>query len=176
MVRLQAIEKEADEEIGRWQQAIYKAIKEHSGADVEIDGGSCDSGDPLDFTLTEISQGFNYLDNLLFEAMESVSHSKIEGSTFLAAVELIKKLATENEQLAQNVCDECSPDNYGWVFNRVEGKAACGCMIEAEPFQILLKALEDISKKQFIHGLEARSIAKTALQAVLPMDYSESAV
>lgn len=164
-------EQEHDKEIGRWQQAIYEAIKGHSGADAEIDGGSCDSGDPLDLTLTEIAQGFNYLDNLLFEAMESVSHSKIEGSTFLAAAELIKKLAAENEELNQNTCSECGPENYGWIFNRVEGKAACGCMIEAEPFQILLQALETIAKKEFIHGAEARFIALTALKAILPLDY-----
>ena len=51
------------EEDGRWQQAIYDLIREATGADTEIDGGGCDSGDPLDFTLDEISQGFNYLKN-----------------------------------------------------------------------------------------------------------------
>ncbi|NTW88710.1 MAG: hypothetical protein HGB26_06210 [Desulfobulbaceae bacterium] len=98
---------------------------------------------------------------------------QIEGSTFLAAAELIKKLATENEQLAQNVCDECSPDNYGWVFNRVEGKAACVCMTEAEPFQILLSALEKITRVESGDYSRAKGIAVEALRAVLPLDYTE---
>ena len=58
----------------------------------------------------------------------------------------VERLEAENSELSQHVCSECGPENYGWVFNRVEGKAACGCMTEAEPFQILLKALEEIHR------------------------------
>lgn len=70
-------------------------------------------------------------------------------------------------------CDECNGD--GWVHNRVEGRAACTCMIEAEPFQILLKALERIAQDKVGYGhLGAGSptavavIAQKALKSVLP--------
>lgn len=86
----------------------------------------------------------------------------------------IKQLKEETEKLAQNVCDECSPDNYGWIFNRVEGRAACVCMAEAEPFQILLKALEQISDPNGPQsGVACAMVAKEALRAVLPLDYAE---
>jgi hypothetical protein len=166
-----------DEELGRWQQAIYEQIQKLAPG-ANIDGGGCDSGDSLDLTLTEIAQGFNYWDNLLFETMEAVSHSNIEGSTFRAAADLIKKLAAENEELAQKSCSECSPDNYGWIFNRVEGRTACGCMTEAEPFQILRKALEEIvacgeRDSNFPQDGRMYDIAKEALKSVLPLDYAE---
>jgi hypothetical protein len=86
----------------------------------------------------------------------------------------VKRLEKENEKLGQNVCDVCSPDNYGWVENRVEGRGACVCMTEAEPFQILLTALEKIVEQKFIHGAEAQFVALTALKTVLPLDYAES--
>ncbi len=41
----------------RWQQAIYTLIIKETGDD-RIDGAGCDSCDPLDVTLAEISQGF----------------------------------------------------------------------------------------------------------------------
>jgi len=50
-----------DEEIGRWQKEIYALLIKESGASHKIDGAFCDSGDPLDFTLLEISQALDYL-------------------------------------------------------------------------------------------------------------------
>jgi hypothetical protein len=78
------------------------------------------------------------------------------------------------EEVSQQVCDECSPENYGWVFNRVEGRGACTCMIEAEPFQILVSALEKLSRLgngDRLGNSEGNSIAIAALRAVLPLDY-----
>ncbi len=73
-------EEEHDKEIGRWQREIYDAIKEHTGADSEIDGAGCDSGDPLDFTLTGIAQGFEYMKQRVIEACAKVledEHKKL---------------------------------------------------------------------------------------------------
>jgi len=58
--KLEARVKELEGEGTRWQDAIYKLVKELSGSDV-IDGGGCDSGDPLEYTLAEIREGFNYV-------------------------------------------------------------------------------------------------------------------
>ena len=53
-----------DEVIGRWQLEIYRlccSIVTVDGEEqINIDGGGCDSGDPLDLTLDEISQAANY--------------------------------------------------------------------------------------------------------------------
>jgi hypothetical protein len=48
-----------DIEAGRWQSAIYKLLISQAGE--SIDGGGCDSGDPLDFTLAEVSQALAIL-------------------------------------------------------------------------------------------------------------------
>jgi|GEM_PF-5942237 len=84
----------------------------------------------------------------------------------------VKRLETENEELGQQVCSECSPENYGWIFNRVEGKAACGCMTEAEPFQILQAALERIAQGNYSESQQSR-MARKALHAVLPLDHPD---
>lgn len=44
--------KERDDEQGRWQEAIGDLLWKLSGK--QVDGAGCDSGDPLDLTLTEI--------------------------------------------------------------------------------------------------------------------------
>lgn len=48
-----------EKEQGRWQDAIYKLLVKECGD--SIDGGGCDSGDPLDFTLSEVGQGLGIL-------------------------------------------------------------------------------------------------------------------
>lgn len=45
-----------NDEIARWQQAIYELCQEHYP---DVDGSGCDSGDELDLTLAEISEVFN---------------------------------------------------------------------------------------------------------------------
>jgi len=57
------IEKAVGKEQGRWQQAIYELCRKHAIAPDCIDGSGCDSGDPLDLTLTEIGQVICQLEN-----------------------------------------------------------------------------------------------------------------
>jgi len=57
------VEKAVGKEQGRWQQAIYELARKRAIAPDEIDGGGCDSGDPLDLTLTEIGQVICQLEN-----------------------------------------------------------------------------------------------------------------
>jgi hypothetical protein len=54
-----AIDTEIDTEQGRWQETIYNLVTKETGQlhpPPMIDGAGCDSGDPLDFTLSEIQQ------------------------------------------------------------------------------------------------------------------------
>ena len=56
----------SDKETGRWQQAIYEVCcRAVTGLreTTTIDGAGCDSGDPLDLTLTEIWQAIHCLQN-----------------------------------------------------------------------------------------------------------------
>ena len=59
------IQEEAIEhEQARWQKRIYQELCDAAAAaelNINIDGGGCDSGDPLDFTTDEISQVLNAL-------------------------------------------------------------------------------------------------------------------
>ena len=54
-------ERLVDTEQARWQEAIYALCS----TVCEVDGKGCDSGDPLDFTLTEIQQAFIHKNNQL---------------------------------------------------------------------------------------------------------------
>lgn len=53
--RLEELDGAAEAEQARWQVAIYEVLSALS-PEAEIDGSGCDSGDPLDFTLSEIRQ------------------------------------------------------------------------------------------------------------------------
>ena len=52
---------EIEAEQTRWQQAIYELLKDSVDDGHLIDGSGCDSGDPLDLTLAEITQAINML-------------------------------------------------------------------------------------------------------------------
>lgn len=55
----------AEDEQARWQKAIYDLLCSETNSECNIDGGGCDSGDPLDFTLAEISQALAHFKNKL---------------------------------------------------------------------------------------------------------------
>lgn len=59
--RIRELEQERDREAGRWQEEVYDLLRKHVPHPDAIDGGGCDSGDPLDFTLAEVSQGLDQL-------------------------------------------------------------------------------------------------------------------
>jgi hypothetical protein len=62
LIAVPTADEKLEKELRRWQEAIREAVIKHSGApDHIIDGGGCDSGDPLDLTLAEIAQGFAYV-------------------------------------------------------------------------------------------------------------------
>ena len=90
----------------------------------------------------------------------------------VTAVQFNDALA-EIEALEQNSCGDCTD---GWKYNRVEGRHACTCMTEMEPFQILQSALEKIAPLGYccITGSAAPRIAKEALRQISPLDYPES--
>lgn len=62
---------ELEKDYRRWQDGIRDAVVRLSGApEGNIDGGGCESGDPLDFTLAEVELGFAHLDNTLRQRTE----------------------------------------------------------------------------------------------------------
>jgi len=88
-----------------------------------------------------------------------------------AEVERLTTLLSGGEEL---VCGDC--DGSGWKQNRVEGRHACTCMTEAEPFQILLKSLEKLAclgNGNHFGNSDGNCIAIAALRSVLPLDYAD---
>ena len=67
-------------EQGRWQDAIYKLLCAAVGEENRtlIDGAGCDSGDPLDVTLQEISQAINFASERNLQEISREVNSVIE--------------------------------------------------------------------------------------------------
>lgn len=64
-----------DREVCRWQDAIGDVCQQLApGAD--IDGSGCDSGDPLDVTLSEITQAVNWHVDALHDQSEELAEAK----------------------------------------------------------------------------------------------------
>jgi len=55
-------------------------------------------------------------------------------------------LFKEIDELQQQVCDECDPDNYGWKHNAVEGRHPCTCIVESGAYQELKQQLDAVRK------------------------------
>lgn len=88
---------------------------------------------------------------------------------FLAEVD---RLREEVETLEQNSCGDCTD---GWKYNRVEGRYACTCMTEMEPFQILKAALDKLARLgngDRIGNSDGNRIAIDALKAISPLEYT----
>jgi len=72
-----------------------------------------------------------------------------------AAIDEIERLTRLNANLMDGempVCGDC--DGTGWLYNRIDGRYACTCMTEAEPYQLLesdrdkLQVEVDAARKQ----------------------------
>ena len=99
-------------EITRWQNAIY-ALLQKAVPDANVDGGGCDSGDPLDFTLSEISQALGYLkserDFFTAEMMNyriNKMHAGRELADTLAGYDTVRADAAEAKLKAQESAEE----------------------------------------------------------------------
>lgn len=66
-----------DNEQERWQDALDNLFAQLV-PDADIDGGGCDSGDPLDFSISEISQAIQYVERKA-EAELAEEKRKVEG-------------------------------------------------------------------------------------------------
>jgi hypothetical protein len=58
----------------------------------------------------------------------------------------LARLEARVEELEQQVCDECSPDDYGWNYNAVEGRVPCVCITESGAYQELLARVKEQEK------------------------------
>jgi len=67
--RMDARDNDVDTEQARWQDAIYKLLLKRVSGTNQIDGGGCESGDPLDLTLTEIAQAINLTEERTEQAL-----------------------------------------------------------------------------------------------------------
>ena len=83
--------------------------------------------------------------------LASLTADSVQNQKAIASLPAILTLVAEQKQrideLEQNICDECTDEQgtpTGWIENRVEGKAPCTCMIEAEPYQVLVRENEEL--------------------------------
>lgn len=87
-----AAQEETDKEAGRWQDAIRETvIRVGEVPDDLVDGAGCDSGDPLDVSLSEICQGLNYIAEQRDSARATLARAE-------ACVEALREIATEIQQ------------------------------------------------------------------------------
>lgn len=86
----QAAEEALEAEQGRWQDAILELIRKRVPEPLLIDGGPSDSGDPLDFSLAEISQGFLQIE-------EQRDRLEAENARLRAALGSIEDISTVAE-------------------------------------------------------------------------------
>lgn len=88
-------EDEVEKEQGRWQEAIYQLLSKMF-PNANIDGKGCDSGDPLDFTISEIKQGLAIAD-------EQTAQLKVENERLkeldLSADNLIETARAQRDEL-----------------------------------------------------------------------------
>lgn len=95
--KLEAAEKEHDGEMLRWQDAIRDlVIAESHAPDEKIDGGGCESGDPLDSTLAEIRLGFAHV-------WDCCAANSATLSAQAEAIDALRDLAQDSE-----LCPSCS--------------------------------------------------------------------
>lgn len=78
----------SEDEICRWQDAIRVLLLKHAPK-ANIDGGGCDSGDPLDLTLCEISQAFAYFEDRAFDALQEIG---LDSEGYDSALDAVLKL------------------------------------------------------------------------------------
>jgi hypothetical protein len=89
-----------DAEVGRWQDAIYRLCVRLAGD--SIDGGGCDSGDPLDFTLAEVSQAIALLTDRAEAAEAKVAELEADRAALRAGIAMAFPLLKEE----QHVCEQ----------------------------------------------------------------------
>jgi hypothetical protein len=92
--------------VADFQERVRDLVIERSKApDSAIDGAGCDSGDWEDFTLTEISQGFNFVDERI-DALRSKLDGAKEGIAVIHARTILAVPQTQNRDWVPNKCVE----------------------------------------------------------------------
>lgn len=100
---------ELETDYRRWQDAIRDAVIKHSGAfEGKIDGGGCESGDPLDFTLAEIELGFAHLDDTLRERAERAEKKLADASDCLNKIDIMISARIANTNMTEEIRQEWS--------------------------------------------------------------------
>lgn len=68
--------------------------------------------------------------------------------TISRGVTEIETLRERARELERQVCDQCSPDDYGWNYNAVEGRIPCVCITESGAYQELEATLARVKGLQ----------------------------
>lgn len=119
----------------------FNAAKANTpGGQAERDGAGSTpaSGDSSSDEPDEIEALAERWDNAAAEAGQTGRDAfLIEADAFLDLLAIARRLREERDQLQQHVCDECVDEDgnpTGWRENRAEGRYACACIAESEPY------------------------------------------
>lgn len=85
---------EVEKEQARWQDEIYKMLCRVC-PEAQIDGGGCDSGDPLDLTISEVAQGLNHWEERFHAAETDRNALRQQLAQVKAELDAAKKLTSE---------------------------------------------------------------------------------
>lgn len=161
-----------DAEATRWQEAIDKLIAERIPSDVQIDGSGTDSGDPLDLTLDELRQAFDYFvsgnvveatvrDRELQEAIEEATQIGEQSEASRWQVALRRVLSSRG--VPKRIMDE--------TIAAIEREVDAGIGEEGDPETIegeedrLDRVIEDLSTAHETMDRQARTIEELVAHA-----------
>ncbi len=114
------IEQAVEAEQVRWQERLDKIVRSVDPKG-EIDGGGCDSGDPLDLTEAEMCQAFDFLSEQLAAKDKRIAELKeLADPVKLAALEIAKTAISPREyDLQPTPAAEKPDDGPSWMLGAV---------------------------------------------------------
>lgn len=131
-------------EIRRWQDAIRDKLLSQC-PQANIDGAGCDSGDPLEFTLTEINQAFTHLDNKAYDALRALGVEACLAKVGDGCKSVEALLLYARDTLAQRVSElEADKARMDWL---------CGVSEKDSPLAEKFDAINSESEKDGVRFL-----------------------
>lgn len=100
--------------LGHWQDEIRGALCASVPDPHRIDGGGCDSGDPLDLTLAEVAQAVNQLADQVGEQIAALTAERDAARAYAAGCEAAADSASNDLEDMREECDAARICR-GWV-------------------------------------------------------------
>jgi hypothetical protein len=170
---IKRLREEEEVEHGRWQNAIYNLVTKETGQlhpPPMIDGKGCDSGDPLDFTLSEIQQAIgaweDHAANLRAQLSDVTAQYKHCHSLYSERIGLTDRLGRLVESLQAQLSDaQAERDKFRaqWLESNRRLETAHEAKLTAEAqlsdAQAALKVSQDAMRGMLGNYIELKRIS-----------------